>query len=108
MSKVLVVDDDPGIVSVLSDFLESPDRSFYDEKLNRERPLKYDDYRHRFNSDSVSVRRRHHASTRGGVGGVGVAILDETAFRRALVGADRALGGISADDQGKGSARPLA
>jgi hypothetical protein len=44
------------LFQTLRDFLEGPDRRFYDEKLKRERPLKCDDHRHRFNSDPASVR----------------------------------------------------
>lgn len=41
------------LFNVLTDFLESPDRLFFDGKANN--PLKHDDYRHRFNSDPSSV-----------------------------------------------------
>jgi len=40
----------------ITDFVENPDRRFYDPLINKTRALKYDDYRYRFNTDPARVR----------------------------------------------------
>ena len=44
------------LFNALSDFLESPDREFFDTRTNRSRPLKHDDHRHRYTAEPVSLR----------------------------------------------------
>ena len=85
------------LYNALTDFLESPNRTFYDEVLKRNRPLKVEDFRYRFGTDPASIRLGFSTPSPPGNQSGGVRMFEWSAFKN-----DTTTSEMRTVDKGKG------